>query len=135
MGILCLCLVLLACFCKSSSFVLNNYRLRDLSNSQYTTKKITNENNFLLKAHGFDQSTFPILILTETLDVAENSMRNKLPPAWLPICLAIALFIGISIQQLSLGDVMDDEAKLGMMSGARAAKKSARNRNMFKNKK
>ena len=45
------------------------------------------------------------------------------------------LFGLISAQQLSLGDVMDDEAKLGSLNGARAAKKGSRGRSMFDKKK
>ena len=63
------------------------------------------------------------------------SLRNELPPIWLPLAGAAVLFGLISAQQLSLGDVMDDEAKLGSLNGARAAKKGSRGRSMFDKKK
>lgn len=61
-------------------------------------------------------------------------MSSDLPPMWVPLALGVALTAGISLLQGSLGDVMNDEAKLGSLSGARAAKQSARDRNMFKKK-
>ncbi|KAG5181179.1 hypothetical protein JKP88DRAFT_279033 [Tribonema minus] len=64
-----------------------------------------------------------------------TSMRDELPPMWVPLVLGAVVLAGIGAQQLSLGNVMDDEAKLGGLSGARAAKQSARGRSMFKRKK
>lgn len=61
-------------------------------------------------------------------------MSSDLPPMWVPLALGVVLAAGISLLQGSLGDVMNDEAKLGSLSGARAAKQSARDRNMFKKK-
>lgn len=61
-------------------------------------------------------------------------VTSDLPPVWVPLALGAVLTVGISLLQGSLGDVMNDEAKLGSLSGARAAKQSARDRNMFKKK-
>jgi hypothetical protein len=58
-----------------------------------------------------------------------------LPPMWVPLALGVVLLAGIGAQQLSLGNVMDEEAKLGGLSGARAAKQGARGRSMFNKKK
>eukprot|EP00904_Undaria_pinnatifida_P009772 jgi/Undpi1/5925/HiC_scaffold_2.g01199.m1 len=66
-------------------------------------------------------------------DVGEI-VSSDLPPMWVPLALGVVLTAGISLLQGSLGDVMNDEAKLGSLSGARAAKQSARDRNMFKKK-
>ncbi|CAM9816682.1 unnamed protein product [Discosporangium mesarthrocarpum] len=60
--------------------------------------------------------------------------KSELPPMWVPVVLGAVLFAGIALLQSSLGDVMNDEAKLGKLSGARAAKQSARDRSMFKKK-
>lgn len=61
-------------------------------------------------------------------------MSSDLPPVWVPLAVVAALVAGIGLLQGSLGDVMNDEAKLGGMSGARAAKQSTRDRSMFKKK-
>ncbi|CAM9414568.1 unnamed protein product, partial [Pylaiella littoralis] len=66
-------------------------------------------------------------------DVGEV-VSSDLPPMWVPLAVGAVLTIGISLLQGSLGDVMNDEAKLGALSGARAAKQSARDRDMFKKK-
>ncbi|CAM9217365.1 unnamed protein product, partial [Sphacelaria rigidula] len=58
----------------------------------------------------------------------------ELPPIWVPLVVVAVLGVGVGLLQRSLGDVMEDEAKLGSISGARAAKESARDRNMFKKK-
>ncbi|CAM9185116.1 unnamed protein product [Choristocarpus tenellus] len=60
--------------------------------------------------------------------------KGELPPIWVPLVVGGLLFIGIALLQGSLGDVMDAEARVGQMSGARAAKQSARDRSMFKKK-
>lgn len=59
---------------------------------------------------------------------------SDLPPIWVPLAVGAVLTVGIALLQGSLGDVMNDEAKLGSLSGARAAKQSARDRSMFKKK-
>lgn len=61
-------------------------------------------------------------------------VSSNLPPMWVPLAVGFALTLGIGLLQGSLGDVMNDEAKLGALSGARAAKQSARDRDMFKKK-
>ena len=61
-------------------------------------------------------------------------MSSDLPPIWVPLVVCAVLVVGIGLLQGSLGDVMSDEAKLGGMSGARAAKQSSRDRSMFKKK-
>lgn len=67
-------------------------------------------------------------------DDVGNVVSGELPPIWVPIVVVGVLSVGIGLLQRSLGDVIDDEAKLGSISGARAAKQSARDRNMFKKK-
>lgn len=73
---------------------------------------------------------FPLAFGSQVVDV----VSSELPPIWVPIVVVGALSIGIGLLQRSLGDVIDDEARLGGISGARAAKQSARDRNMFKKK-
>ncbi|CAM9433374.1 unnamed protein product [Chrysoparadoxa australica] len=74
--------------------------------------------------------------LAEYVDLDEVSVPSEdLPPIWLPIAVAVGLLVLTGLQQLSLGDVMEEEARLGEVSGARAARQSARNRSLFKNKK
>lgn len=73
----------------------------------------------------------PIAYVFQVGDV----VSGELPPIWVPLVVVAVLGVGVGLLQRSLGDVMEDEAKLGSISGARAAKESARDRNMFKKKK
>mmetsp|Transcript_20421 Transcript_20421/g.24543 ORF Transcript_20421/g.24543 Transcript_20421/m.24543 type:complete len:172 (+) Transcript_20421:114-629(+) len=55
----------------------------------------------------------------------------QLPPVWVPAVFAVALLIGVGVLTSSLGDVMSEEASLGMQSGARAKKEMERNRSSY----
>lgn len=61
----------------------------------------------------------------EDLEIAE------LPPVWVPILFAIGILGGVGFLTLSLGDVMTEEASLGLMSGARAKKEKERSRSSY----
>jgi len=50
------------------------------------------------------------------------------------IVFAVALLGAIAALQLSLGDVMTDEAMLGQQSGAKARKEMERRQGYFRNK-
>mmetsp|Transcript_10980 Transcript_10980/g.15405 ORF Transcript_10980/g.15405 Transcript_10980/m.15405 type:complete len:158 (-) Transcript_10980:104-577(-) len=55
----------------------------------------------------------------------------QLPPVWVPALFAVALLIGVGVLTSSLGDVMSEEASLGMQSGARAKKEMERSRSSY----
>uniref|UniRef100_A0A6U1XMR7 Dolichol phosphate-mannose biosynthesis regulatory protein n=1 Tax=Trieres chinensis TaxID=1514140 RepID=A0A6U1XMR7_TRICV len=59
----------------------------------------------------------------------------ELPPVWVPIVFAIAILGGVGLLTGSLGDVMSDEASLGLMSGAQAKKEMERSRSSYFKKK
>ncbi|CAM9306098.1 unnamed protein product [Ectocarpus sp. 6 AP-2014] len=84
-------------------------------------------------ATGFAGASSVLAEYIDPDDVGEV-VSSDLPPMWVPLAVGFVLTLGIGLLQGSLGDVMNDEAKLGALSGARAAKQSARDRDMFKKK-
>jgi len=60
---------------------------------------------------------------------------SELPPVWVPIIFAIAILGGVGLLTGSLGDVISDEASLGLMSGAQAKKEMERSRSSYFKKK
>jgi hypothetical protein len=57
-----------------------------------------------------------------------------LPPPYYLVVVAAVAFLLAGAQQLSLGNVFDEEAKTGGSSGAVARKMNMRNRSFFKKK-
>ncbi|CAN0601302.1 unnamed protein product, partial [Ectocarpus sp. 12 AP-2014] len=80
-------------------------------------------------ATGFAGASSVLAEYIDPDDVGEV-VSSDLPPMWVPLAVGFVLTLGIGLLQGSLGDVMNDEAKLGALSGARAAKQSARDRDM-----
>eukprot|EP00553_Chaetoceros_curvisetus_P013235 CAMPEP_0204642642 /NCGR_PEP_ID=MMETSP0717-20131115/51630_1 /ASSEMBLY_ACC=CAM_ASM_000666 /TAXON_ID=230516 /ORGANISM="Chaetoceros curvisetus" /LENGTH=134 /DNA_ID=CAMNT_0051663421 /DNA_START=39 /DNA_END=443 /DNA_ORIENTATION=+ len=64
----------------------------------------------------------------ETMDDVEIA---ELPPVWVPIVFAIGIIGGVGVLTASLGDVMNEEASLGLMSGAKAKKEKERSRSSY----
>merc|ERR1719148_666233 len=62
------------------------------------------------------------------LEVAE------LPPPYIPVIFAILILGGVGWLTSSLGNVLDEEASLGLQSGARAKKERERSRSSYFNK-
>lgn len=60
---------------------------------------------------------------------------ESLPPPYVPIIFAIVVIGGVGLLTSSLGDVMYDEASLGMQSGAQAKKERERSRASYFKKK
>ena len=60
---------------------------------------------------------------------------ESLPPPYVPIIFAIVIIGGVGLLTSSLGDVMYDEASLGMQSGAQAKKERERSRASYFKKK
>mmetsp|Transcript_23959 Transcript_23959/g.66507 ORF Transcript_23959/g.66507 Transcript_23959/m.66507 type:complete len:145 (-) Transcript_23959:1542-1976(-) len=55
----------------------------------------------------------------------------ELPPPYVPALFGLGLLVGVGVLTGSLGNVMDEEASLGMQSGARAKKEIERSRSSF----
>ena len=64
----------------------------------------------------------------ETLDDVEVA---ELPPVYVPILFAIVILVGVGLLTSSLGDVYNEEASLGLQSGARAKKERERSRSSY----
>eukprot|EP00565_Helicotheca_tamesis_P001233 CAMPEP_0185727496 /NCGR_PEP_ID=MMETSP1171-20130828/3166_1 /TAXON_ID=374046 /ORGANISM="Helicotheca tamensis, Strain CCMP826" /LENGTH=166 /DNA_ID=CAMNT_0028396075 /DNA_START=44 /DNA_END=544 /DNA_ORIENTATION=- len=80
----------------------------------------------------FVSSVGPALAESSSIDDIEIA---ELPPPYVPIIFAIAIVAGVGLLTASLGDVMKEEASLGLQSGARAKKERDRSRSSyFKNK-
>ena len=60
---------------------------------------------------------------------------ESLPPPYVPIIFAVVIIGGVGVLTSSLGDVMYDEASLGMQSGAQAKKERERSRASYFKKK
>jgi len=61
-------------------------------------------------------------------DVAEYA---ELPPPYVPVAFAMVLLVGVGVLTSSLGNVMQEEAELGLQSGARAKKEMERSRSSY----
>lgn len=82
--------------------------------------------------------TFPLpLPNTNTYHKQEvyNNVNSELPPPYYAVAFALVLLVVSGIQQLSLGNVFDEEEKSASSSGAVARRLALRNRSFFKNKK
>lgn len=66
---------------------------------------------------------------------ADDYELVDLPPPWVPLAFAAGLVVGVGLLTSSLGDVIDDESRLGMQSGARAKKEIERSRSSYFKKK
>jgi hypothetical protein len=71
----------------------------------------------------------PASALADEYEVAD------LPPPYIPVIFGLGLLVGVGLLTGSLGDVIDDEAQLGMQSGARAKKEIERSRSSYFKKK
>jgi len=76
-----------------------------------------------------------IAFLTTTplsaIAVADELEIAELPPVYVPILFAIGVLGGVGVLTASLGNVMDEEASLGLQSGARAKKERDRSRSSY----
>jgi len=62
---------------------------------------------------------------------ADDLELEELPPVYVPILFAILVLGGVGVLTASLGNVMDEEASLGLQSGARAKKERDRSRSSY----
>eukprot|EP00429_Kryptoperidinium_foliaceum_P010744 CAMPEP_0176001702 /NCGR_PEP_ID=MMETSP0120_2-20121206/262_1 /TAXON_ID=160619 /ORGANISM="Kryptoperidinium foliaceum, Strain CCMP 1326" /LENGTH=147 /DNA_ID=CAMNT_0017334257 /DNA_START=68 /DNA_END=511 /DNA_ORIENTATION=- len=63
--------------------------------------------------------------------MAEDVEYAELPPPYVPAIFGVVLLAGVGILTASLGDVMTEEANLGLQSGARAKKEIERSRSSY----
>ncbi|KAL3763996.1 hypothetical protein ACHAW5_007615 [Stephanodiscus triporus] len=73
-------------------------------------------------------TTTPLASFAESVDNLEIA---ELPPVYVPIIFAIGVIGGVGVLTASLGNVMDEEASLGLQSGARAKKERDRSRSSY----
>jgi hypothetical protein len=69
------------------------------------------------------------MAMTEEIEMAE------LPNPIVPVIFSVGLLVGVGVLTGTLGDVIDQEAMLGMQSGARAKKDIERSRSSYFKKK
>lgn len=62
---------------------------------------------------------------------ADDYELAELPPPYIPALFGVVLLAGVGVLTSSLGNVMDEEAGLGMQSGARAKKEIERSRSSY----
>jgi hypothetical protein len=80
-----------------------------------------------------------LLLLTPLITLAATTepppptelVIEELPPVYVPILFAIGVIGGVGVLTFSLGNVMDEEASLGLQSGARAKKERDRTRSSY----
>lgn len=65
------------------------------------------------------------VLAEEEYDLAE------LPPPYIPVLFGVVLTAGVGVLTFSLGDVMTEEAALGLQSGAQAKKEIERSRSSY----
>jgi hypothetical protein len=75
-----------------------------------------------------------IWIPTAALATTDVELAD-LPPPYVPVIFGLVLIAGVGVLTGSLGDVIDDEAQLGLQSGARAKKEIERTRSSYFKKK
>ncbi|CAJ1908999.1 unnamed protein product [Cylindrotheca closterium] len=61
----------------------------------------------------------------------EDYELAELPPPYIPALFGVVLIAGVGVLTASLGDVMTEEASLGMQSGAQAKKEIERSRSSY----
>ncbi len=102
--------------------------------TQSPLKSIANEINFhSLPKTVLPLSTSSLLIpgVSQAFDTLDDVEVAELPPVYVPIVFAIVILAGVGLLTSSLGDVYNEEASLGLMSGAKAKKERERSRSSY----
>jgi hypothetical protein len=76
-----------------------------------------------------------IISLVSSVLAADGIEMAELPAPYVPVLFGLGLLVGVGVLTGSLGDVMDEEASLGLQSGARAKKDIERSRSSYFKKK
>ena len=76
-----------------------------------------------------------LMTFTSCAFAGEEIEMAELPPPWVPAIFAVVLLVGVGVLTGSLGNVIDEEAQLGMQSGARARKEIERSKSSYFKKK
>lgn len=75
--------------------------------------------------------SFGLLAIAPIAMAAEDIEYAELPPPYIPVAFGLLLLVGVGLLTGSLGNVMDEEASLGLQSGARAKKEIERSRSSY----
>eukprot|EP00522_Entomoneis_paludosa_P015048 CAMPEP_0172457554 /NCGR_PEP_ID=MMETSP1065-20121228/22762_1 /TAXON_ID=265537 /ORGANISM="Amphiprora paludosa, Strain CCMP125" /LENGTH=140 /DNA_ID=CAMNT_0013211361 /DNA_START=73 /DNA_END=495 /DNA_ORIENTATION=+ len=75
--------------------------------------------------------TMSTTVLPAMAEVDSDVQFAELPPPYVPALFGVGLLVGVGLLTGSLGNVMDEEASLGMQSGARAKKEIERSRSSY----
>jgi hypothetical protein len=76
-----------------------------------------------------------VLIVQGAWAAGEGVEMADLPPPYVPVLFGVGVIAGVGLLTGSLGNVIDEEASLGMQSGARARKDIERSRSSYFKKK
>ena len=78
-------------------------------------------------------STSALLVpgVANAFDTLDDVEVAELPPVYVPIIFALVIMVGVGLLTSSLGDVYNEEASLGLMSGAKAKKERERSRSSY----
>ena len=86
--------------------------------SKFSRPRGLTSTSAIFTEHGSEVATGVASSLhASALTVAASMDVDSLPPVWIPAAVAGILLVGIGALQLSLGDVMSEEADLGISSG------------------
>eukprot|EP00547_Thalassionema_nitzschioides_P014289 CAMPEP_0194235648 /NCGR_PEP_ID=MMETSP0158-20130606/3084_1 /TAXON_ID=33649 /ORGANISM="Thalassionema nitzschioides, Strain L26-B" /LENGTH=127 /DNA_ID=CAMNT_0038969167 /DNA_START=41 /DNA_END=424 /DNA_ORIENTATION=- len=96
------------------------------SNSEKSPVKFTVEKNTAFLT-GVLSSQF----IAKAAYAVDNLEVAELPPPYVPVAFGILVLGGVGWLTSSLGNVMDEEALLGMQSGARAKKEMERGKSSY----
>eukprot|EP00581_Thalassiosira_minuscula_P016951 CAMPEP_0183712784 /NCGR_PEP_ID=MMETSP0737-20130205/7849_1 /TAXON_ID=385413 /ORGANISM="Thalassiosira miniscula, Strain CCMP1093" /LENGTH=163 /DNA_ID=CAMNT_0025941481 /DNA_START=129 /DNA_END=620 /DNA_ORIENTATION=- len=110
---------------------LNEAKLSSSSLSPVATEDGTKNNNGLLESLFAGCVTFMATTPLSAFAAADDLELAELPPVYVPILFAIGVLGGVGVLTASLGNVMDEEASLGLQSGARAKKERERSRSSY----
>ena len=72
-----------------------------------------------------------LMVFADSAFAGEEIEMAELPPPWVPAIFAVVLLVGVGVLTGSLGNVIDEEAQLGLQSGARARKEIERSKSSY----
>merc|ERR1740139_941728 len=100
-----------------------------------TSSPMTQDEKFDVVKRVTSATVSAAMILTPMVANAEVELEvTELPPPYIPVIFAILILGGVGWLTASLGNVLDEEASLGLQPGARAKKERERSRSSYFNK-